>query len=129
MPCSLPDMFLYHKGKAELKRMEILGVISKVETPTLWCAGMVVVQGTSTVRICVDLRPLNENFLREVHLIPKVESTPSTTISSQSIFKTRCKQRLLAAHLRLRIQTLDYLLDTISEVMFQQSTIWNLQCS
>ena len=38
------------KVQAELKRMETLGVISKVETPTLWCVGMVVVQGTSAVR-------------------------------------------------------------------------------
>ena len=64
------------KVQAEFKRMETLGVISKVETPTPWCAGMVVVpKGTSAVRICVDLRPLNENVLREVHPIPKVETT------------------------------------------------------
>ena len=34
---------LLPKVKAELQRMEDLGVISKVKEPTEWCAGMVVV--------------------------------------------------------------------------------------
>ena len=58
----------------ELTRMETMGVISKVSEPTCWCAGMVVVKKKSgSVRICVDLKPLNENVLREVHPIPKVD--------------------------------------------------------
>ena len=40
------------------------------------CAGMVVVPKKSgAVRICVDLKPLNENVLREAHPIPKVDET------------------------------------------------------
>ena len=70
------SLLLRAKVQAELKRMETLGVISKVETPTPWCAGMVVVpKGTSAVHICIDLRPLNKNVLRELHPIPKVETT------------------------------------------------------
>ena len=54
--------------------MEALGVISKVKDPTPWCAGMVVVpKKTGAVRICVDLKPLNESVLREVHPIPRVD--------------------------------------------------------
>ena len=60
----------------ELTRMEQMGVISPVSDPTPWCAGMVVVPKKSgQVRICVDLKPLNENVLREVHPIPKVDET------------------------------------------------------
>ena len=60
----------------ELKRMETMGVISKVDEPTPWCAGMVVVpKKNGKVRICVDLKPLNENVLREVHPLPKVDET------------------------------------------------------
>ena len=56
--------------------MESMGVISKVDTPTPWCAGMVVVPKKSgDVRICVDLKPLNESVLREVHPIPSVDET------------------------------------------------------
>ena len=54
--------------------MEAMGVISKVDLPTPWCAGMVVIPKRSgTVRICVDLKPLNESVLREVHPIPTVD--------------------------------------------------------
>ena len=60
---------LRDKVRQELERMESMGVIAKVDTPTPWCAGMVV------VRICVDLKPLNESVLREVHPIPSVDET------------------------------------------------------
>ena len=67
---------LRKKVKAELERMESLGVISKVDEPTPWCAGMVVVpKRDGSVRICVDLKPLNTNVLREVHPLPKVDDT------------------------------------------------------
>ena len=49
------------KVKKELECMEKLGVISKVDQPILWCAGMVVVPKKSgDVHICVDMKPLNE---------------------------------------------------------------------
>ena len=67
---------LRKKVRDELTRMESLRVISRVETPTPWCAGMVVVPKKSgSVRICVDFRPLNEHVLREVHPLPKVDET------------------------------------------------------
>ena len=57
---------LLNKVKAELERMENMGVISKVDVPTEWCAGIVVVsKPDGNVRICVDLTKLNENVLRE----------------------------------------------------------------
>ena len=62
--------------EAELKRMESMGVISRVDEPTPWCAGMVVVpKRNGKVRICVDLKPLNECVLREVHPLPRVDET------------------------------------------------------
>ena len=67
---------LRSKVKEELHRMEAMGVISKISYPTLWCAGMVVApKRFGAVRICVDLKPLNQNVLREVHPIPKVDET------------------------------------------------------
>ena len=60
----------------ELDRMQQMGVIERVEEPTQWCAGMVVVPRKSgEVRICVDMKPLNESVLREVYPIPTVEET------------------------------------------------------
>ena len=52
------------------------GSISPVEEPTPWCAAMVVVpKDCGAVRICVNLKPLNKNVLREVHPMPKVDNT------------------------------------------------------
>ena len=56
---------LREKVREELNRMETLEVISKVDVPTDWCAGMVVVpKKNGSVRICVDLKPLNESVFR-----------------------------------------------------------------
>ena len=54
--------------------MESMGVISKMDEPTLWRAGIVVApKKGGAIRICVDLKPLNENVIREVHPLPKVD--------------------------------------------------------
>ena len=64
------------KVQEELNQMQSLGVISPVDEPTLWCAGMVMVPKSSEgVRICVDLKSLNEEVLQEFHPLPKVEET------------------------------------------------------
>ena len=65
---------LLKRVKAELENMEKLGIISRIDTPTDWCAGMVVVPKTNgRVRICVDLTQLNRNVRRERHPLPAVE--------------------------------------------------------
>lgn len=65
---------LLPKVKTELERMEHLGVISKVNEPTDWCAGMVVVpKPNDRVRICVDLTKLNYYVKRERHILPSVD--------------------------------------------------------
>ena len=58
----------------ELNQMEKLGAIAKVTQPTPCCAGMVVVPKKSgDVRICMDLKPLNEGVLQETYPIPPVD--------------------------------------------------------
>ena len=53
-----------------------LGVIAKVEQPTEWCAGMVVVPKLNgKVRFCVDLTRLNASVKREQHPLPAVDQT------------------------------------------------------
>ena len=52
------------KVKSELNRMEANGIISRVTEPTSWCAGMVVIpKKEGSVRICIDLKPLNQSVL------------------------------------------------------------------
>jgi hypothetical protein len=51
-----------------------LGVVSKINTPTEWCAGMVVVpKQNGAVRICIDLTKLNKSVRRERLIIPSVD--------------------------------------------------------
>ena len=67
---------LMQKVKTELERMERLGVISKMDEPTEWCAGMVVVpKQNSDVRICIDFTRLNESVKRENYPLPSVEES------------------------------------------------------
>lgn len=62
--------------KEELDRMEAMGVIRKIEEPTEWCAGMVVVpKPNKKPRICVDLTRLNDSVCRERHILPAVDDT------------------------------------------------------
>ena len=50
--------------KKPLDVVERLGVISKADVPTDWCTGMVVVpKKNGNVRICIDVKPLNESIL------------------------------------------------------------------
>lgn len=74
--------------------MEQLGVISSVEEPTNWCAGMVVVlKANGYVRICVDLTKLNENVYRENHPLPVVDQI-LMQLTGAKLF--RCQFRVLA---------------------------------
>ena len=51
---------LFDKVKEELTRMQSIGVISKIDEPTEWCAGMVVVpKQNGKVHICIELTKLN----------------------------------------------------------------------
>ena len=79
---------LRDKVQEELLRMEAAGVISKVDQPSPWCAGMVVVpKTTGAVRICLDLKPLNESVLRETHPMPKVDETLALLTSAKIFSK------------------------------------------
>ena len=62
--------------KEMLAKMEAQGVISKVQQPTPWCTGMVVIMKKNRgLRVCVDLKPLNCCVLREHHPLPKIDDT------------------------------------------------------
>ena len=66
-------------------------MISKIDEPTDWCAGMVVVlKEDGRVRICVDLTQLNQSVCIERHILPSVEQTPCTDRRSKALLKARC---------------------------------------
>ena len=83
--------------KQELQRMEDLKVIQKIEKSTDWCAAMVIapkpkarfgdesaIPGRKAVRICVELRKLNESVQRQLKLL-SVEQT-LVQLASTKIF-------------------------------------------
>ena len=59
---------------AELRRMETLGIICKVDKSTDWYVGMVVVpKANGSIRICCDFTRLNDSVLWERHVLPSIE--------------------------------------------------------
>ena len=67
-------VLLIAKVDATLGKMESQGVIRRIDEPTEWCAGMVVVpKSNGDVRVCGDFTKLNHSIQRERHILPSVE--------------------------------------------------------
>lgn len=66
---------LLPKLKKELDRLEKLGVISPIKSPTDWCSPIVVVPkpNTEEIRLCIDFTELNKSVKRAVHPMFKVD--------------------------------------------------------
>ena len=68
--------------------MEREGVISSVSEPTEWCAPMVPgIKKSGDVRICVDLKHLNESIVRPKFVIPTKEDILSK-LSDGTVFSS-----------------------------------------
>ncbi|KAL8616804.1 hypothetical protein ACOMHN_017841 [Nucella lapillus] len=77
---------LLKKVEAQLNKMVNLDVIERIDTPTDWCAPIVVVPKSSgDVRLCIDLTKLNKHVKREIYAMPSVEETLSK-IAQGNIF-------------------------------------------
>ncbi len=58
--------------------MERLGMIEEVFEPTPWCAPMVpVTKRNGEIRICIDLKRLNEAVIREKYVLPTLDEITS----------------------------------------------------
>ena len=61
-------MLCLRRGRSHYNTSERIESLGVIDEPTPWCAGMVAVpKKNDTIHVCVDLRPLNENVIREVH--------------------------------------------------------------
>ena len=77
-PVVMPDhrtpLALRTELQEELKRLEALGVIAKVQEPTPWVSQIVLVHKKSgSLRICTDPRELNKALVRERFTLPILE--------------------------------------------------------
>ena len=58
---------LREQVRKELEQMESGGIISKMDEPTAWCSGIVVIpKANGKIRICVDLTHLNKSVQRDI---------------------------------------------------------------
>ena len=58
----------------KLKELQDLDIIEDVDGPTPWVSPIVGFQN-GDIRVCVDMRRVNEAILRERHPIPTLEET------------------------------------------------------
>ena len=61
--------------KAELTRLEDIGVLKKVTTPSKWVSRMVVAEkkDSQKIRLCIDPKPLNRALKRSIYPLPTLE--------------------------------------------------------
>ena len=112
-------------------------MIRKVENPTDWCAGIVVVAKTKgvpeegdkmqkqKVRICVDLNKLNESAQREKHDLPSVAQTLWRLAGAQVFTKARCQFRVLANTSLAQFRRTYHVHHSIREVLLSEVTLWD----
>ena len=117
---------LMWKVKKELEAMEKMGIITRVNQPTDWCSGMVVVpKSNGKVRICVDMTKLNENVRRERHVLTSVEHTLAQLGDARMFSKLDAKCWILADKASSRISSLDNLYYTFRQILLQKTSLWN----
>ena len=94
---------LLPKVEAELCRMEKLGIIQRVEGATDWSTPIVLVnkKNSDQVRICIDLRRLNQSVIHEENTTPVLDDILHKLAGSTHVQQTRCSQQTLANTARL----------------------------
>jgi hypothetical protein len=83
---------LMEKLKRKLEEMQQMKVIEKIQEPTDWCCGIVLVkkQDTDDIRFFVDLTKLNQAVEREYHPMPCMEHTLGQLKGAKYITKLDC---------------------------------------
>lgn len=81
-----------HAVSAELARLEKEGIIERVTEATEWVSPIVVVwQKEGMIRVCVDLRKVNEAVKSEKHRIPRIDTGRFTLRTDhQALTKLLC---------------------------------------
>ena len=119
--------------------MEHLQVIRRVDTPTDWCAGMVIVakprvvsstvegeeNETHKVRICVDLTKLNESFMREKHELPSVDQTLGRLAGAKVFTKLDAKSEFWQIPLAPNIPITYDLHNSLWQILLSTFAIWD----
>uniref|UniRef100_A0A1X7VTP4 Reverse transcriptase domain-containing protein n=1 Tax=Amphimedon queenslandica TaxID=400682 RepID=A0A1X7VTP4_AMPQE len=103
-----------------------MGIITKVDTPMSWCSGMVDdPKQNGSVRICVDLKAINEGVMREKHPLLKIKETVAPMTGARIFSKLDANSGFWLIPLAEESQLLT---GTVRKILFQETPIWNLQC-
>jgi hypothetical protein len=74
IPIRKPPIAIKPLFKAELDRLEKLGVLSKIDTPTDWVSSFVVFKKSSgSLRLCLEPVPLNKTLKRSHYPMPTLD--------------------------------------------------------
>ena len=102
--------------------MEENGIIERVTEPTDWCAPMVPVmrREKGKVRICVDLRRLNESVMREKRTLSILDDLINRL---DSLLETGRVKRIFADPFRHRKLKIDHLHNPFRSILFPATAI------
>jgi hypothetical protein len=111
---------LMPKVKNELDRLLKLGVIERVEEPTLWCAPIVVANKGNGIRLCVDLSRLNDSVMRERHIMPSVDQVLAQLADARVFSKLDCFNAFLQCPLAPESRHLTTFITPFGRFCFQR---------
>ncbi|KAK7106504.1 hypothetical protein V1264_017754 [Littorina saxatilis] len=109
------------KVEEELRRLQDQEVIRPVNTPTDWCAPIVVVPKAhnDAVRICVDLTRLNESVKRENYPLPSTDQLLAQLEEATVFTKLDCNSGFYQVPLEKSSQELTTFITPIGRFCFQ----------
>ena len=111
-----------NKVKEELERLQNLGVIRPVTSPTEWCAPIVVVPkaNSEAVRLCVDLTKLNESVMRENYPLPSTDQLLAQLKGAKFFSKLDCNNGFYQIRLAEQSQELTTFITPFGRYCFQR---------
>lgn len=75
MPTRKIPIAIQKNVKAELDRLENIGVIKRVDCHTPWISNLLItVKGSGKMRVCLDPKPLNKALKRNHYTLPTIEN-------------------------------------------------------
>ena len=110
----------------EIQRMKDGGVIEEITEPTEWVSPIVpVVKPSGNVRICVNLKKLNQAVERERYIIPLVDDIIHQLRGSSVLSKLHAASGFGQIPLDACKRQTDHLYYTVWAVLLQESSLWD----
>ena len=121
---------LLSEVKEEFDRMLEAGIIEEVTVPTDWCAPIVpVVKPNGKIRICVDLRKLNEAVKRERYILITLEDVASKLAGAKVFSKLDASSGYWQISLHPESSRLTTFITPSGRFLFPPATVRHNVCS